>query len=193
MTDSPPLLTVHCDEEEGGGRNEEEMPPKSEPPSKRPKIDHSKEGDVTTAAPRTGDKNNAHFLKEEDVGVTEYLTDRPGIFAILKQRFVFHDFNESHMHSMHSRLYSHRYSDFVVREIAADGCVARLTSYEIPQEQEQVSTPPLPLSSSFLMCFIFDSHTVLRTRHHQSCPLSSLLLTKTSSHSSLSLMTHLNK
>lgn len=53
------------------------------------------------------------FLKEGDVGITEYISSSPGFSAIIKQR----------------------YSDFIVNEIDEEGRLVRLTSLEVDRSQ----------------------------------------------------------
>ena len=51
-----------------------------EPPKKRPKVDPSgADGGQTSVV-------DGHYLKESDVGISEYISAHPGFFAIVKQR-----------------------------------------------------------------------------------------------------------
>ena len=64
----------------------------SDPPAtKRPKVDNEEEKDST--ATKDDHQNGLHFMKEQDVGITEYLNDYPGTFAILKRRCVLSTYN----------------------------------------------------------------------------------------------------
>ena len=60
----------------------------SDPPAKRPKVDNEEEREQIVSAAMKDDQNGLHYIKEGDVGITEYLNDYPGIFGILKRRFV---------------------------------------------------------------------------------------------------------
>lgn len=51
-------------------------------------------------------------LKESDIGITEYIGEHPGFFAIIKER----------------------YNDFHVNEIGLDGQVAKLTHQDVPSD-----------------------------------------------------------
>ncbi|GIY92394.1 pseudouridylate synthase 7 homolog [Caerostris extrusa] len=53
-------------------------------------------------------------VSEEDVGITEYISNLPGFTAVMKER----------------------YSDFVVNEIDTEGNVVRLTNFSQPQNPE---------------------------------------------------------
>ncbi len=70
-----------------------------EPQTKRIKLDQEFEAEGGTHSSGTlpdnetsasqsekSQDNTAPFLKEEDVGITEYISQQPGFFAILKQR-----------------------------------------------------------------------------------------------------------
>lgn len=64
---------------------------------------------------RTGPKKerpNAEQLTEQDVGITEYISQHPGFSGIIKARF----------------------SDFHVNEIDWDGKVAKLTDTSLPED-----------------------------------------------------------
>jgi hypothetical protein len=61
-------------------------------------------------------------LAEPDVGISRFASSLPGFRAALKQR----------------------YSDFVVHEVARDGALVRLTSFDLPDE--------VPLLSTLLFC-----------------------------------------
>ena len=65
------------------------------------------------------------FLKEADVGITEYVSPQPGFFAILKQRLIFGNI-------LQFLAIICRYSDFIVREISSSGEVVKLTSLSPP-------------------------------------------------------------
>ncbi|CAL1289763.1 unnamed protein product [Larinioides sclopetarius] len=64
----------------------------------------------------SSDQNENSFKRasEQDVGITEYLSDLPGFKAIMKER----------------------YSDFIVNEIDTEGNVVRLTNLEKPKNPE---------------------------------------------------------
>lgn len=64
-------------------------------------------------------------LSEPDVGISLFASALPGFRGALKQR----------------------YSDFVVHEVALDGSLVRLTSFDLPDGE----VPPLGLL--FLLCF----------------------------------------
>ncbi len=56
----------------------------SAPPAKKPKLT---EDTAATPLPLNGDKTT-HHTREEDVGISQYISPHLGIFAILKQRCV---------------------------------------------------------------------------------------------------------
>ena len=60
----------------------------SAPPAKKPKLT---EDTAATPRPLNGDKTT-HHTREEDVGISQYISPHPGIFAILKQRCVSSDY-----------------------------------------------------------------------------------------------------
>ncbi len=99
----------------------------SAPPAKKPRLT-----DDPTAAPRpqNGDKTT-HHTREEDVGISQYISPHPGIFAILKQRCV-----SSYYQYTRSSTHPHvcRYSDFIVHELALDGSMVQLTSFDLPPD-----------------------------------------------------------
>ncbi|XP_064399578.1 pseudouridylate synthase 7 homolog [Halichondria panicea] len=102
----------------------------SAPPAKKPRLT-----DDPTAAPRpqNGDKTT-HHTREEDVGISQYISPHPGIFAILKQR----------------------YSDFIVHELALDGSMVQLTSFDLP--------PDLPAPASVNLEDFFASSDIDKLR-----------------------------
>lgn len=55
-------------------------------------------------------------LAEADVGITEFISQHDGFMAVLK----------------------HRFSDFQVNEIDCDGKIVKLTTLDVPDEQEQI-------------------------------------------------------
>lgn len=52
------------------------------PPAKRPRLSEKL---TATVQPRSNDKP-VPYIKEEEVGITQYISSHSGIFAILKQR-----------------------------------------------------------------------------------------------------------
>lgn len=100
-----------------------------EPDKKKPKLDTdcvphdvvhkaiSCDGDTedeqATVISQKGD--DLKFLREEDVGITCYISDLPGCHGVIKQR----------------------YSDFIVNEVDEDGKVVKLTKLEVDTETEE--------------------------------------------------------
>ena len=67
----------------------------NDPPSKRPRVEdgggggeggEEEQGAEALQATKEREQPRDHFLREEDVGITEYLSPQPGFFAILKRR-----------------------------------------------------------------------------------------------------------
>lgn len=67
-------------------------------------------------------------LNEEDVGITQFITDTPGFSGVIKARF----------------------SDFQVNEIDLDGNIAKLTDQSIPKEfhKKKVVSEPIDLAQT---------------------------------------------
>ena len=61
-------------------------------------------------------------LTEAEAGITCFASSLPGFRGVLK----------------------HRYSDFIVHEGARDGSVARLTSFDLPDEVSLALSTPIP-------------------------------------------------
>ncbi|XP_070192243.1 pseudouridylate synthase 7 homolog isoform X2 [Littorina saxatilis] len=114
------------------------------PPTKRLKVqEEEKDGQVKDEGmePEGGDENKTgkeednysllSMLREEDVGITEYISKQAGVSAIIKQR----------------------YSDFVVNEISISGEVVHLTNTDVPvivEEAEPSGPVDTVLSEDFL-------------------------------------------
>ncbi|XP_052780104.1 pseudouridylate synthase 7 homolog isoform X2 [Mya arenaria] len=103
--------------------------------AKRQRLENSKDTDRCTDKEDIQEENSADNaystgpVREDDVGITEYISTLPGFSGILKQR----------------------YSDFLVNEISLDGEVVRLTNTDLPcplpQATPQVETGSLALVS----------------------------------------------
>ncbi|ESO99516.1 hypothetical protein LOTGIDRAFT_113644 [Lottia gigantea] len=91
----------------------------NEPPSKKQKteIDNETNNEVK-GEDNSPEKAVQKPITEEDVGITEYISDHRGFSAIIKQR----------------------YSDFIVNEINSNGEIVHLTSFDLPQQEKVCET-----------------------------------------------------
>lgn len=120
------------------------------PLSKKPRQDNgggesSVVKDDSSLLPQEGVEGQGSHPQESDVGITQYVSDHEGFFAILKRRLAAPP-SSLHCHAplrlalpRPSLLYAPRYSDFVVHEVAESGDIVRLTNHSIPFEGNEVS------------------------------------------------------
>ena len=94
-------------------------------PLSRPLAAHFRGARARAAAPAHPSAPRCGPLAEPDVGISRFASTVPGFRGALKQR----------------------YSDFVVHEVARDGALVRLTSFDLPDVDEVSlsSQAPAPL------------------------------------------------
>jgi tRNA pseudouridine13 synthase len=105
-----------------------------EPPTKRQRVDDvlDKKDEWDPVVPTVGDEMGPKYLREVDVGITEYVDQSfQGFDCILKYRYT-----------PLKTVFDVRYSDFVVEEIGLDGKVITLQNmkYQNPQATENEKT-----------------------------------------------------
>lgn len=110
-----------------------------QPPPKRLRLgtDVSEPGQAS-AAHGTVSSDGGH-LRENDVGISEYINAHPGFFAVLKQRSSSWCLlaNSTLFRNCSTLLLFQRYSDFMVHEISTNGQTVQLTTYELPKAAER--------------------------------------------------------